>query len=68
MLADIPSVLRSTLSSIYLAVLCKADDIKKFGYSQVLEPLLNDLKSFEEDGLLVSCLGKVIKGTVFSDC
>lgn len=35
-LADIPSTLRSTLSSIYLAVLCKADDVKKFGYPWVL--------------------------------
>lgn len=65
-LGDIPCVLRSTLSSIYLAVLCKADDIKKFGYPQVLEPLLNDLKSFEDDGLFVPCLGKIVKGTVFS--
>lgn len=44
-LADVPSVLRSRLSSIYLAVLCKADDIKKFGYPRVLEPLLSDLKT-----------------------
>ncbi len=65
-LADIPTVLRSTLSSIYLAVLCKADDIKTFGYPRVLEPLLSDLKSFEEDGVFVPCLGKIIKGTVFS--
>lgn len=41
-LADIPPVLRSTLSSIYLAVLCKANDVKKYGYSRVLEPLLDD--------------------------
>ncbi len=65
-LADIPCVLRSALSSIYLAVLCKADDVKKFGYPQVLEPLLNDLKSFKENGLFVPCLGKTVKGTVFS--
>ena len=65
-LADIPSVLRSTLSSIYLAVLCKADDVKKCGCPRVLEPLLSDLKSFEEDGLFVPCLKKIIKGTVFS--
>lgn len=32
----------------------------------MLEPLLRDLKSFEEDGLFVPCLGKIIKGTVFS--
>lgn len=65
-LADIPALSRSTPSSIYLAILCKADDIQQFGYSQVLEPLLTDLKSFEEDGLFVPCLGKVIKGTLFS--
>lgn len=39
-LADIPAVLRSSLSSIYLAILCKADDVKQFGYPQVLETLL----------------------------
>lgn len=65
-LADISSVLRSALSSIYLSILCKADDVKKFGYSAVLEPLLRDLKSLEENGLYVPHLGKVIKGTVFS--
>ena len=65
-LADISSVLRSELSSIYLSILCKADDVKKFGYSAVLEPLLRDLKSLEEDGIFVPHLGKVIKGTVFS--
>lgn len=32
----------------------------------MLGPLLNDLKKFEEDGLYVPCLGKIIKGTVFS--
>lgn len=66
MLADIPSVLRSALSSIYLAVLAKADDVKKFGYSAVLGPLLKDLKSLEEDGIFVPHLGRVVKGTVFS--
>jgi len=65
-LADIPSELRSTLSSIYLAVLCKTVDVHKFGYPRVLEPLLKDLKTFEEDGIFVPCLGKIIKGTVFS--
>lgn len=32
----------------------------------MLEPLLSDLKRFEEDGIFVPCLGKIIKGTVFS--
>lgn len=66
--ADIPSILRSRLSSVYLAVLCKAKDVKKFGYFRILEPLLNDLKSLEEDGIFVSCLKKIVKGTIFCCC
>ena len=59
-LADVPSAL--TLSSIYLVALCKAHDVKKFCYTQALEPLLSDLKIFEDEGLFVPCLGKIIKG------
>lgn len=43
MLADVPSLLRSELNAILLAILCKAEDVKRFGYSAVLEPLLKDL-------------------------
>lgn len=46
-------------------MLCKANDTKKYGFCKLLEPLLTDLKSLEEDGVFVSSLGKVIKGTVF---
>lgn len=66
MFADIPATLRSTLTSIYLALLCKADDVKQYGYTKVLEPLLRDLKSFEDNGIFVPSLGKVVKGTVFA--
>ncbi|XP_070406635.1 uncharacterized protein [Nothobranchius furzeri] len=64
--ADIPATLRSTLNSIHLAILCKADDVKQYGYPKVLEPLLKDLKTFENEGIFVSSLGKVVKGTVFA--
>lgn len=47
-LADVPALLRSSLTSIFLAILCKADDVKKFVYSTVLEPLLKDLVTLEE--------------------
>lgn len=50
-LADVPSLLRSELNSIFLAILCKAEDVKRFGYSAVLEPLLKDLVYLEEEGL-----------------
>lgn len=65
-IADIPAQLRSSLTSIFLAILCKADDVKRFGCSTVLEPLLKDLVSLEEEGLYVPALGGKVKGTVFS--
>lgn len=64
-LANVPPLLRSSLTSIYLAILCKANDIKEFGYSAVLEPLLKDLASLEEEGLYVPSLGTRVKGTVY---
>jgi len=65
-LADVPSLLRSELNSILLAILCKAEDVKKFGYSAVLEPLLKDPVYLEEEGLYVPALGRRVNGTVFS--
>lgn len=65
-LADVPSLLRSTLNSIFLAILCKAVNVKSFGYSAVLEPLLKDLVVLEEEGLYIPTLGRTVKGTVFS--
>lgn len=65
-LGNIPVQLRSTLTSIYLAILCKAEDTKQFGFQRVLEPLLTDIQSLEKDFLFVPALGKAIKGTVVS--
>ena len=52
-LANVPSEFRSTLRSIYVAVLCKAVDVKTYGYAAVLEPLLKDLVKLEEEGLFI---------------
>lgn len=65
-LGNIPVQLRFTLTSIYLAILCKAEDTKQFGFPQVLEPLLTDIQSLEKDGVFVPALEKAIKGTVVS--
>lgn len=64
-LADVPCELRSQLTAINLALLTKANDVKKFHYETVLEPLLKDLKTLEEEGIFVLQLGKNIRGTVF---
>nr|XP_020445017.1 uncharacterized protein LOC109953925 [Monopterus albus] len=63
-LSNLPPGSHSALSSIYLAVLCKSDDLKRYGYDDVLHPLIQDLKVLEQDGLFVPLLGKSVKGTV----
>lgn len=63
-IANLPIRLRSTLSSIYLAVLCKTVHIKEYGYSKVLEPLIRDLELLEREGVFVQSLGSNLKGTV----
>lgn len=63
MLANVPAQTRSTLTSVYIVVLCTADDAKMYGYGTVLEPLLKYLKSLA--GLIcIASLVKSIKGTV----
>ncbi|XP_049450794.1 uncharacterized protein LOC125900072 [Epinephelus fuscoguttatus] len=63
-IANLPIRLRSTLSSIYLAVLCKTVHIKQYGYSTVFEPLIRDLQHLENIGVFVQSLGSNVKGTV----
>nr|XP_055065480.1 uncharacterized protein LOC129447733 isoform X2 [Misgurnus anguillicaudatus]XP_055065481.1 uncharacterized protein LOC129447733 isoform X2 [Misgurnus anguillicaudatus] len=63
-LDNFPPGSHSALSSIYLAVLCKSDDLRKFGFQEVLNPLLKDLVILEEHGVFISQLNECIKGTV----
>lgn len=63
-LSNLPPGSHSALSSIYLAALVKSDDVKKYGFDQVLQPLLQDLKTLEQDGMFVPLLGTCVKGTV----
>lgn len=64
MLGNIAAQYRSTLASIYLSILIKADDTKKFGYQKILEPLLIELQTLQRDGVLVPGFEKPVKGTV----
>lgn len=63
-LVNLPVRLRSTLSSIYLATLCKTVHVKQYGYSKILEPLIRDLQHLETTGVFVKRFGYCIKGTV----
>lgn len=63
-LANLPVVYRSSLPNIYLALLCKSVDVRKFGYDRIVDPLLRDIHQLETEGIYISRLGKNIKGTV----
>jgi len=56
----------SSLSNIHLALLCKFQAVKKYGYKRVLQPLLQDLRKLEADGVTIVIDGKclTVKGTV----
>lgn len=63
-IVNLPVKYRSSLSSIYLALLCKSVDVKTFGYKRIVEPLLRDLQLLENQGVYISRLGTSVRGTV----
>lgn len=63
-LANLPCELQSELTSIHLSLLCRAVDVKQFECKIVLEPLLKDLVTLEQEGVFIPSAGKSIKGTV----
>lgn len=63
-MANLPVRYRSSLSSIYLAILCNSNNLKTFGYDRIVEPLLKDLYLLENQGFYVHRLGTNVGGTV----
>lgn len=61
-----PPGCNSTLSSIYLALLCKSEYVKSYGYETILEPPLQELITLEIHGVYVPELARFVKGTVQS--
>lgn len=52
-LSKLPPGCHSSLSSIYL-LLCKSEDVSKYSYEKVLEPLLRDLAILECKGFFIA--------------
>ncbi len=63
-IANIPAKNRSTLNSIQLARLYNTFTVKECGYAKVLQSLIYDLKSLEQNGVYPEQLGESVKGTV----
>lgn len=62
---NLPARLRSSLSSIQLALLGKSVDVKRYGYEKFLEPLIKDIKCLECEGVFVEVVDEFVKGTIF---
>lgn len=54
----------SSLDNIHLCALFYAQDIKKYGFSAILEPLVSDLKVLETDGIEVPLFSDRLRGSV----
>ena len=63
-LRNFPPIFNSSLTNIHLCALFHAQDIKRYGFNLILEPLINDLKVLETEGLQIPIFKHVIYGTV----
>lgn len=63
-LRNFPPVINSSLVNIHLCALFHAQDIKRYGFNSILEPLVHDLKILETEGLKIPMLKDAIHGTL----
>ncbi len=54
-LANITYKHRAALHTTQLDLLCVSNDLKTCGYKNIFEPLLNDVRVLESDGVFVEC-------------
>lgn len=67
--ANLPAWQRSKVDQIQLAALCYEKHVKQFGFSKILENLLNDIKTLETQGLNIKIMNeesKILKGSLLA--
>ena len=63
-LRNFPPKLNSCLINIHLCALFHAQDIKTYGFDTILEPIINDLKVLETDGIKVPLFKDAVHGSI----
>ncbi|KAL2078827.1 hypothetical protein ACEWY4_006697 [Coilia grayii] len=63
-LRNFPPKYNSCLTNIHLCMLFHAQDVKKYGFAAILEPLVSDIKILETKGIDIPELGGYINGSV----
>ena len=61
-IGNLPRHVNSLMKNIHLLALFYTQDIKKFGFSKILDPIISDFKKLETDGIKVD--DKQIYGTI----
>lgn len=63
-LRNFPPIFNSSLNNIHLCALFHAQDIKRYSFNLILEPLVCDLKVLETEGLQIPNVEHKIRGTL----
>ena len=67
-LQNLPSYLRSNLKFIYPIIICYTEDIKKYGFTKILQPFMRELNILENIGICLGFEKKNYFGTLTSIC
>lgn len=54
----------SMLANIHLCALFHAQDLKRYGFSEILAPVVRDIKALENDGIDIPLYGGRVRGSV----
>ncbi|XP_023821499.1 uncharacterized protein LOC101158135 isoform X1 [Oryzias latipes] len=63
-LRNLPAKFNSALMNIHLVALFHTDDVKKYGFDPILQPLINDIKILEHEGLYLPFSTEKVHGTI----
>lgn len=63
-LRNISPKYNSILLNIHLVALFHAQDIKTYGFSKILDPLVQDIQILERDGIMVHLFDQPVYGTI----
>jgi len=63
-LRNLPPKFNSRLMNIHLIALFHAQDVKKYGFDPILEPLIRDIKILESDGIELPVSTSKVYGTI----
>ena len=63
-LRNLPPKLNSALINIHLVALFHAEDVKKYGFDPILQPLIDDIKVLESHGINLPFSSEKVHGTI----